>query len=194
MIATTVCRRGVYIHSPVARTFFCVQRAHCVLRTLLMRVTRAWLKGAKKVLCTCVISLHLTDSSLMSHPSLLFLDGHFETIPDADIHKFLPYLLVLKAQGMRISARGREVWLSGQVRPQHRLWSQEVRQDHFCGQWHDAHWRSWPQWNLWLLEKHTPEHWTVWCSHNVWILCFARFSWWFCSSNSKESMHRETDC
>ena len=96
MIATTVCRRGVYIHSPVARTFFCVQRAHCVLRTLLMRVTHAWLKGAKKVLCTCVISLHLTDSGLMSHPSLLFLAGHFETIPDADIHKFLPYSLVLK--------------------------------------------------------------------------------------------------
>ena len=41
----------------------------------------------------------------MSHPSLLFLDGHFETIPDFDVHTFLPCLPVLQAQGMRISAR-----------------------------------------------------------------------------------------
>ena len=95
----------VYILSLVARTFFCAQSALCVLRTLLMRVAHAWLKGPKKVLCTCVTSLHLAFSSLMSHPSLLFLDGHFETIPDFDVHTFLPYLPVLKAQGMRISAR-----------------------------------------------------------------------------------------
>ena len=38
-VATTVYTTGVCIHSPVARTFFCAQRAHCVRRTLLMRVT-----------------------------------------------------------------------------------------------------------------------------------------------------------
>ena len=45
----------------------------------------------------------------MSHPSLLFLDGHFETNPDYDftddlIHMILLYCPVLKAQGMRHSA------------------------------------------------------------------------------------------
>ena len=45
----------------------------------------------------------------MSHPSLLFLDGHFETTPnydltDSDIHMILSYFPVLKAQDMRHSA------------------------------------------------------------------------------------------
>ena len=54
-----------------------------------MRVhTRAWLKVMKKVFLVCVTSLHLAFSSLMSHPSLLFFDGHFETIPDFDVHTF----------------------------------------------------------------------------------------------------------
>ena len=88
--------------------------------------THAWLKGAKKVRCTCVTSLHLAFSRLMSHPSLLFFDGHFETTPDFDVHTFLPYLPVLQAQGMRKSARGQAVWLSGHVRPQH-SWRQKVR-------------------------------------------------------------------
>ena len=46
----------------------------------------------KRVLCICVISLHLDFSSLMSHPSLVFLDGHFETNPFFDVHTFFPYL------------------------------------------------------------------------------------------------------
>ena len=67
-------------------------------------------QGHDKGVCYMwVISLHLAFSSLMSHPSLLFLDGHFETIPDFDVHTFLPYLPVLKAQGMRISARAARI-------------------------------------------------------------------------------------
>ena len=87
----------------------------------------------------------------------------------------------------------REVWLPGRVRCKHRLWAQRVRQDHFCGQWHDAHQRSEPQFCR-LLENHEREHWTNRCSHSVWILCVARFSWWFCSSNTKQkkACNRET--
>ena len=45
----------------------------------------------------------------MSHPSLLFPHGHFETTPDYDftdnpIHMILPYFPVLKAQDTRHSA------------------------------------------------------------------------------------------
>ena len=120
MYRKTLGKQAMYIHSPVARTFFCC--AVC-LRTSahLHRMSIFVLHLAFSLLCTCVSFLHLALSSFMSHPSLLFLDGHFETIPDFDVHTFLPYLPVLKAQGMRISARGREVWLSVQVRPQHRL-------------------------------------------------------------------------
>ena len=45
----------------------------------------------------------------MTHLSLLFPHGHFETNPDndftdSDIYKFLPYFPVLKAQDVRHSA------------------------------------------------------------------------------------------
>ena len=184
VLVTTVCTTGV-VHTLTCRThiFPHLARAQshphfsCVSGT---RMAQGWQKGSSHMR---VISLHLTFTSLLSHPSLLFLDGHFETIPDFDVHTFLPYLPVLQAQGMRISARGRAVWPPGQVRPQHMFRAQQVRQDHFCGQWHDAHWRSRPQWNLWLLQQHTREQRTVRCSHNVWLLRFARFSWWFCSSD-----------
>ena len=63
----------------------------------------------EQVHCMCVTSLRLAFSLLMSHPSLLFLDGHFETTPDYDltddpVHTFLPYIRVLKAKDMRHSA------------------------------------------------------------------------------------------
>ena len=35
------------------------------------------------------------------------------------------------------------------------------------------------------FSKNTREQRTIRCSHNVGILCFARFSWWFCSSDRK---------
>ena len=44
---------------------------------------------------------------------------------DFPVHTFLPYSLFLKAQGTRISARGREVWPADQVRPQHKTWDNE---------------------------------------------------------------------
>ena len=103
-------RREVYIHSPVARTFFCAQRVHCVLRTHRHAChTHAWLTSAKRVLCTCVFVLYLAISVLMIHLSLQFLHGHFETTPDYDftddpVHAILPCFPVLKAQDTRHSA------------------------------------------------------------------------------------------
>ena len=90
----------------------------------------------------------------------------------------------------------REVWLSGQVRPQHRLWAQEVRQDHFCGQWHDAHWRSRPPMKFSDFSTNTHENTGLFgvltmfessvsdVSHDDFAL----------QMESKESMPRETDC
>ena len=56
-----------------------------------------------------VFVLYLAFSFLMSHPSLLFLHGHFETTPDhdftdSDIHMILPYFPILEAQDKRNSA------------------------------------------------------------------------------------------
>ena len=105
VVATTVCTTGG-VH-----TLTCCTHSFCY--TVCLR-TSAYLhacahtcmaQGCQKVLCTCVISLHLAFSSLMFHPSLLFFDGHIETTPDFEVHTFLPYLPVPKAQGMRISAR-----------------------------------------------------------------------------------------
>ena len=56
----------------------------------------------KGVCCMHVVALHLAFSSLMSHPSLLFLHTHFDI---TFLSTFLPYSPVLKAQDMRNSAR-----------------------------------------------------------------------------------------
>ena len=97
------------------RTFFCAQRDHSVLHTLLMRVTHTRMAQVhEKGVCRMSV---FVISYLTSHPSFALSVRRFSL--DFPVHTFLPYSLVLKAQGMRISARGREVLLSGQVRPQH---------------------------------------------------------------------------
>ena len=65
-----VLRRDVYIHSPVARTFFCAQRAHCVLRTLLMRVTYTHGSRVPKRFFAHVSHLSISPSpvSCLTHP------------------------------------------------------------------------------------------------------------------------------
>ena len=67
---------------------------------------------------------HLSVSpSPVSRLTHLLLSSYDDSLSlDFPVHTFLPYLPVLKAQGMRISERGQEVWLSGQVRPKHRSW------------------------------------------------------------------------
>ena len=97
------------------------QRAHCVLPTLVMRVTYPHGSSVCKKVFAHVSCLSISPSpfSCLTH---LLLSPYYDSLyVDFPVHTFLPYLPVLKAQGMRISARGREVWLSGQVRPQHRL-------------------------------------------------------------------------
>ena len=78
----------------------------------------------KKGVCICVVSPYLAISCLMSHPSLLFPHGHFETTPDHDftddfVDTFLPYLPALKPQDTRNSARTPRSLLPGQIRSQH---------------------------------------------------------------------------
>ena len=113
VVATTVCTTGGAHTHTVARTFFCAQRAHCVLRTSSCVSHTCMAQGHEKGVCTCVVSLHLPFSLLMIHPSLLFLHGHFETNPDydltdSDIHMVFPYLHL-----------HHEVWLLGQIRCKH---------------------------------------------------------------------------
>ena len=71
-----------------------------------------------------VFVLHLAFSLLMSHPSVA-VSVRLSLSLDFPVHTFLPYSLFLKAQGTRISARGREVWPADQVRPQHKTWDNE---------------------------------------------------------------------
>ena len=56
------------IHSPVARTFFCAQRAHCVLRTLLVTYTHGSSVMKKGVCRMSVLVLYLAFFLLISHP------------------------------------------------------------------------------------------------------------------------------
>ena len=107
--------RCTYTHL-FARTFF-----YCTfcLRTsahLHACHTHAWLKFMKKVFAYVP-----SPFSCLTHFLLSPDDDSLSLSLDFPVQTFLPYLPVLKARGMRISARGREVWLSGQVRPQHRF-------------------------------------------------------------------------
>ena len=77
----------------------------CVSHARMAQASRCQ-KGSLHV---CHFSIHLAFSLLMCHPSLLFLDGHFETTPDYDftndpVHTFLPHFPVLKAQDTHKSA------------------------------------------------------------------------------------------
>ena len=90
--------------------------------------------------CSCVshtrmaqvsVKRSLAFSLLMSHPS--FAVSVRLSLPlDFPVHTFFPYLPVVKAQDMRSSARGRDVWLSGQVRPQHKIHQASARVSRLC--------------------------------------------------------------
>ena len=62
----------MYTHSLVARTFFCAQRAHCVLRTLLMRVTYTHGSRFMKKRCLSRVCRFSPSRLLPSHVSLVF--------------------------------------------------------------------------------------------------------------------------
>ena len=180
--ATTVCTTvGVHTLTCLHAHFSAHSSCTVILAHLHACAHTRMAQACQQGVCTCVVSLHLAFSLLMSHSSLLFLHGHFETTPDLRPHwRSRPHVLAElshneKRRTCATPHMHREVWLPGQVRSKHRLWAQRVRQDHFRGWWHDAHQRSEPQF-LRCLENHEREHWTIRCSHSVWILCFARFS------------------
>ena len=66
--------------------------------------------------CVSHLSLSLSLVSCLTHLSQSPYDDSLSLSLDCPVRTLLPYLLVLKVHGMRHSARGREVWLSGQVR------------------------------------------------------------------------------
>ena len=69
-----------------------------------------------------------------------------------------------------------------------RLWAQEVRQDHICGQWHDDHWRSRPRY-LRLFENHRKNIGQFGVSA-VFEFSVSHVShWWFCFSERKQRKH-----
>ena len=74
----------------------------------------------KKVFaCVSFLSISPSAVSCLTHLLLSLYDSLSLDFP---VRTFLPYLPVLNAQGMRISARGREVWLwstSPARRPEH---------------------------------------------------------------------------
>ena len=83
VVATTVCT-----HSTVAHTFFCAQRAHCVLRTSSCvshtRTAQVHEKGVCRMSVSLFPSLHLPSHVSPILAVFFFFDGHFETTPDYD--------------------------------------------------------------------------------------------------------------
>ena len=92
VVANIVCERCT--HSLVARTFFCAQRTHCVLRTSSCVAHTCMAQGHEKsVCCVRMSSLLISPSpfSCFTRLRLPFLHGHFETnLTDEHIRTILP--------------------------------------------------------------------------------------------------------
>ena len=117
-----VCYDGGYIHTLTCCTHNISAHSSCsqICTSSCVSHTRMAQGHEKGLLHVHVVDLHLALSSLMSHPPLLFLHGHFETIPDFDVHTFIAVLTCpTSARHTQLRTSKREVWLSGQVRPQH---------------------------------------------------------------------------
>ena len=124
--------------------------------------THAWLKDVRSAHVVISLSSHLLPShvSPILAPAVPWrsLREHSRPRPHRLWRPRFPAELSRpESAGQAHSARGRAVWLSGQVRAQQRLWAQKVRQEYFRRWWRNAHQRSGPQF-LWLLENHEREH------------------------------------
>ena len=147
----------VYTHSLVARTFFCCTVFVCAQPHIFMRVTythgsSAW-KGSLHM-CRFSPSRRLPshDSPILAVPARSLRNQSRQRLHWLRHPHDLAELSRPKSAGQAHSARGWAVWLPGQVPSSHRLWAQGVRQDHFCGYWHDTHQWSEPRF-LRLLEN-----------------------------------------
>ena len=133
----------------------------------------------------------------MSHPSLLFPHGHFETTPDNDftddpVHTFLPYLPVLEAQDTRNSAPASRSLATWPSQMQTQVMSpKKVRQENFRGWWRDAHQRSGPQYAR-LLENHEHENTGQFGVHTVFESFVLHVSILFLRHKRKKARNRET--
>ena len=108
--STTVCTTGRKHTLTCCTHIFLLHSLSAHIRTSSYVCTQAHGSSVcKKVFAHVSFLCFSLFSLLMSHPSLLFPRGHFETSPDYGftddpVHMFLPYLPVLKAQDTRNSA------------------------------------------------------------------------------------------
>ena len=116
----------------------------------------------------------------MSHSSLLFLHGHFETTPGLRPHwRSRPHVL---AELSRPESAGHAPLRTCIAKFGH-LAKSEANTGCVPNEFDkitsvdDTMLINDPNHSfLRCLENHEREHWTIRCSHSVWVLCFARFS------------------
>ena len=111
----------VYIYSPVARTFSAHSACTITFTHLHACHIHARLKGAKKVLCTCVTSPHLAFSLLMLlPPSLLFPARSLRHL--VPVCTFVAELFPIRKRGSSaLPHERRGVWLPGRSHALHRF-------------------------------------------------------------------------
>ena len=152
---------GERAHTHLLHAYFSVAHTLCAyFAHSYACCAQAWLKGVCRAHVVISLSSHLLPTHVSPVLALAVpwrsLRDHSRLRPRRPHWRFCARdpaeLPRPKSAGQVHSARGRGVWLPGQVRPQHRLWAQRVRQDHFRGWWHDAHQRSD------FSKKHEREH------------------------------------
>ena len=196
VVATTVCTTGRCTHSLVARTFFCAQRAHCVLRTSsCVSHTRMAPVSVKR--CFAHVSLISPCRLLPSHDPPIFavpwrsLRDHSWLRLQSQSHPHdLAVLSSVKSAGRAPLCTS--IAKFGYLAKSDANTGYEPKEfDKITSVDDDATLINDPDLNeISDFSKNTHENTGQFDVPTVfWILCFARFSWLFCSSDGKQRMH-----
>ena len=116
-MATAVCTtEGVHTPTCCTHIFLHISRTQSHSHFSCVCTYMRGSSVCEKCVCTGVVSfLSISLSPFSCLTQLFAVSIRRLSLSHLSVHTFLPCLLVLVAQGMHISARGREVWPSGQV-------------------------------------------------------------------------------
>ena len=186
-------------HSPVARTFFCAQRAHCVVHTSsCVSHTRVAQVSVKRCLHMCRFSL---SRLLPSHVSPIFavparsLRDHSQQWLHWRSRPHVLAVLTCPKSAGRAQLRTCVAKFGYLAKSDANTGYESKKSSTRILPWMMTRRSSTIRTTICPTSRkpRTREHWPIWCSHSVWILCFARFDF-VPQTQAKESTQSENRC
>ena len=173
VVATTVCAtESVHTLTCCTHIFWCTYSAR-TLRTFSCVLHTCMAQGCLQ--CACHVSLDSPSQISCFTRPYLCLPCCSLTVTSRPL---------LEAQVKRTPHEDELFGYLAKSAFNRRLWAQEVRQGHICGQWHDVHWRY-----LRLFENHRKNIGQFGVSAEFEFPVSPVFHWWFCFSERKQRKH-----